>query len=421
MDNTVDPVWNQDFYFLCSEDTTRCKLKVMDWGGGGIMANDFMASTTILFDQCEGKVTQPIFPQGELTYEYTRSPVNLALAEEGKSEDDWSNIAQHQTKAKRLIMVNIQSLVGAGKNKGSYVEVSNFMDLKGHKIHVSAGNKKGSNGKASITETIKTDGNGNASFNQAFLFLAQPGVQACEVSVKQKGMLGASEYGKLTIGLEQQKTIGALKVKDATLAIQTTFVDLDVGASALINSQRRAAREAELRAIAERERQEAEEQRKAAEAAAAALLAAQKAEAEAEAARKLAEEDEAKRKEAEAKEAEAKALREEAERKQAEEDKLWQNKVKKLVAAAGVATAAAFAATCMYGSWGIDRVNESLEDLQKRAADYLDGNPKAAAAVDQGRAKAMMAADKANKMAAEGVKALNNASEKLAGKFKKLW
>ena len=32
------------------------------------------------------KVTQPIFPQGELTYEYTRSPVNLALAEEGKSE-----------------------------------------------------------------------------------------------------------------------------------------------------------------------------------------------------------------------------------------------------------------------------------------------------------------------------------------------
>ena len=248
----------------------------MDWNGGGIMSNDFMASTHILFDQCEGKVTQPIFPQGELTYEYTRSPVNLALAEEGRSEDDWLNIAQHQTKANRLIMVNIQSLTGAGKNKGSFIEVSNFMDLKGHAIRVSAGNKKGSNGKASITETIKTDGNGNASFNQAFLFLAQPGVQACEVSVKQKGMLGASEYGKLTIGLEQQRIMGALKVKDATLAIQTTFVDLDVGVSALINSYRRAAREAELRAIAERERQEAEEQRKAAEAAAAALLAAQK-------------------------------------------------------------------------------------------------------------------------------------------------
>ena len=155
-------------------------------------------------------------------------------------------------------MVNIQSLTGAGKKKGTYVEVSNFMDLKGHSIRVAAGNKKGSNGKASTTETIKTDGDGNVSFNQAFLFLAQPGAQACEVSVKQKGMLGASEYGKLTIGLEQQKTTGALKVKDATLAIQTTFVDLDVGVSALINSYRRAAREAELRAIAERERQEAE-------------------------------------------------------------------------------------------------------------------------------------------------------------------
>ena len=101
----------------------------MDWNGGGIMSNDFMASTHILFDQCEGKVTQPIFPQGELTYEYTRSPVNLALAEEGRSEDDWLNIAQHQTKANRLIMVNIQSLTGAGKNR-FFIEVSNFMDLK---------------------------------------------------------------------------------------------------------------------------------------------------------------------------------------------------------------------------------------------------------------------------------------------------
>ena len=87
----------------------------------------------------------------------------------------------------------------------------------------------------------------------------------------------------------------------------------------------------------------------------------------------------------------------------------------------GVATAAAFAATCMYGSWGIDRVNESLEDLQKRASDYLDGNPKAAAAVDQSRAKAQQLAEQANVLADKGVKALNKASEKAGKMFKKLW
>ena len=75
----------------------------------------------------------------------------------------------------------------------------------------------------------------------------------------------------------------------------------------------------------------------------------------------------------------------------------------------------------VYGSWGIDRVNESLEDLQKRATDYLDGNPKAAAAVDQGRAKAILVAEQANVLAEKGVKVLGKASEKLAGKFKKLW
>ena len=92
-----------------------------------------------------------------------------------------------------------------------------------------------------------------------------------------------------------------------------------------------------------------------------------------------------------------------------------------MVAAAGVATAAAFAATCMYGSWGIDRVNESLEDLQKRPSDYLDGNPKAAAAVDQSRAKAQQLAEQANVLADKGVKALNKASEKAGKMFKKLW
>eukprot|EP00943_MAST-04B_sp_MAST-4B-sp1_P009968 g9968.t1 len=421
VDNSVDPEWNQDFYFICSKETTRCKLKVMDWNGGGIMADDFIASTTILFDQCEGRVTQPIYPQGEITFEYTRCPINIALAEEGKSEDDWKNIALHQTKSKKLVFINVQSIQNVGKGKNTFVEVSSFMDLKGHKVNVSGGNKKGSSGKASITETIKTDDYGNVSFNQAFLFLAEPGVQACELFIKQKGMLSTSNFGKLTIGLEEQKVIGNLKVKDGNVSIQTTTVDLDVGVMGLINSQKRAEREAELKAIAEREAQEREEQRKAAEAAAAALLAAQKAEAEATEAREKAEADEALRKEADAKEAEAKALREEAERKQAEEDKLWQNKVKKLVAAAGVATAAAFAATCMYGSWGIDRVNESLEDLQKRATDYLDGNPKAAAAVDQGRAKAILVAEQANVLAEKGVKVLGKASEKLAGKFKKLW
>lgn len=421
VDNTVDPTWNQDFYFVCSKDTTRCKLKVMDWNGGGLMASNFIASTTILFDQCEGKVSQKIFPQGEITYEYVRCPINIALAEEGKSNDDWKNIALHQTKAKKLIMVNVQSVQNIGKNKNAFVEVDSFMDLKGHKIRVSGGNKKGSEGKESVTETVKTNGDGNATFNQAFLFLAEPGVQACELTIKTKGMVTNSTFGKLTLGLEQQKVTGTLKVKDGSVSIQTTCVDLDIGVMGLINSKKRAEREAELKAIAEREAAEREEQRKAAEAAAAALLAAQKAEAEAAAARKKAEEDEALRKEAEEKEAAAKAAREEAERKQAEEDKLWQNKVKKMVAAAGVATAAAFAATCMYGSWGIDRVNESLEDLQKRASDYLDGNPKAAAAVDQSRAKAQQLAEQANVLADKGVKALNKASEKAGKMFKKLW
>ena len=98
-------------------------------------------------------------------------------------------------------MVNIQSLVGAGKNKGSYVEVSNLWTSSRQIIFQRA--QERIKRKASHRRLLKQC-NGNASFNQAFLFLAQPGVQACEVSVKQRNAQ-CNEYGKLTIGLEQQK------------------------------------------------------------------------------------------------------------------------------------------------------------------------------------------------------------------------
>ena len=195
-------------------------------------------------------------------------------------------------------MVNVQSVQNIGKNKNAFVEVDSFMDLKGHKIRVSGGNKKGSEGKESVTETVKTNGDGNATFNQAFSF-SRTWSPKHVTTVKTKGMVTNSTFGKLTLGLEQQKVTGTLKVKDGSVSIQTTCVDLDIGVMGLINSKLRAEREAELKAIAEREAAEREEQRKAAEAAAAALLAAQKAEAEAAAARKKAEEDEALRKEAE--------------------------------------------------------------------------------------------------------------------------
>ena len=43
IDSNLDPDFNQEFYFVASKDTTRCKLMVMDHNAG-IIADELMAS-----------------------------------------------------------------------------------------------------------------------------------------------------------------------------------------------------------------------------------------------------------------------------------------------------------------------------------------------------------------------------------------
>ena len=421
IDSNLDPDFNQEFYFVASKDTTRCKLMVMDHNAG-IIADELMASTQLDLSGAQGAGQQKLFPQGTLDYEYVRSPILTAFNEPGQSGDSWDDISRHQTKMSRLVLINVISVGNVKKGKATHVKVGGFKNDRLLPVTVAGGTKSGEKGQASETDSIKSDDDGTVTFNRPYLFLAGGDLHNFTLTVSQKGMLGYSSVGDITVGITsragklQKSTDG-----DATVNIEFAYVDLDVGAVALVNSEARAAREAELAAIAEKERQEAEAERLAAEAAAAALLAAQQAEYEAEQARLKAEKDASAAAEAEAAAARAAAAREEAAKKQAEEDKLWQTKVKKMVAACGVAAAAAWAATCMYGSWGVDRANETLDQIQARATAYLDGNPAAAAKVDTAMATANLALEKGNEAAKKGIAAASKGIDKLAGKMKKFW
>jgi hypothetical protein len=419
---------------LAAKETTRCKLSVMDHNGG-IIADEFMASTTLDLSAMQGGGTVNLFPQGTVTFEYIRCPLVQAFLEPGDSANDWKNIALNQTRMARLHLINIVSGTGLHAGKTTHVNVGDFKDAKLNKTVVAGGTKSGEDGQTSRTEDVKSRDDGVAEFNQPFLFLTPQSTSSFSLDVQQKGMVSFGSVGNKRVVLSKAAKMNLDIGNGASVSLEMAYFDLDIGVMGLVNSAERARVEAELAAIAEKERQEAEAEKLAAEAAAAALIAAQQAEYEAEMARKKAEDDTAAA--AAATEAEAKALaaREEATLLQAEEDKLWQTKVKKLVAAAGVAAAAAWAATCMYGSWGIERANESLEKIQARATAYLDGNPEAGAAVDKGLVKAYQAMDAANDVAKKGVVVLGKASEKgadmakkgidmLAGKFngmKKLW
>ena len=316
VDDTQDPEFREDFYFLVEEKVSRCKCTI--WSKGTISDSKLGTQLLNFSSGMSGGDTVKLVPEGTLTYTFSRAPVAKAFQMAADSKDAWVKDA-HPTRMKRLIGITLFNGCNLAKGRQQYyLKLTEFKNGDGSYMPVdggtyTSGDMRGKKAKSNISESS----NGTGVWNESFVFLAPPvcgdGPQSCTVKLYDQDLLKDDKLSEAILTFDERGAMFNLEMSNGgSLKVQYATVDLDVGAS-YDAGEERAELEAALAAKAEAERIAAEEEqaRLAAEAQqeaerVAAALALKKAEEEAE--------KERLRLEAEA----AEAAAEEAERIQAE-------------------------------------------------------------------------------------------------------